>query len=86
MMHTRIPGWKRKGNKIEKIFIFESFLKALDFVNKVGALAEGAGHHPDIHIFDYKNVKLTLTTHELEMVTEKDFVLAEKVNELQPQG
>ena len=78
-----MDNWTEKDNKLERGFEFSDFKSALDFVNKVGALAEGANHHPDILMHDYKKVLITLTTHsEGSMVTEKDRELASSINEI----
>lgn len=61
---------------------FEDFQAALDFVNQVGELAEQENHHPDIHITDYKNVKVVLTTHAIGGLSENDFILAAKIDQL----
>jgi 4a-hydroxytetrahydrobiopterin dehydratase len=61
-------------------FRFENFKQALDFVNKVGKTAEKEGHHPDIYIYDWKKVRLTLTTHAIGGLSINDFVLASKID------
>lgn len=68
-------------NKITKEFHFKDFKEAMSFVNKVANIAEEEGHHPDIYIF-YSLVRLTLWTHAAGGLTENDFILAAKVNEL----
>jgi 4a-hydroxytetrahydrobiopterin dehydratase len=76
-------SWKEENNKLVREFEFENFKEALDFVNKVGALAEGANHHPDILLHDYKKVLVSLSTHsEGSIVTEKDRELASSINEI----
>jgi 4a-hydroxytetrahydrobiopterin dehydratase len=70
-----LPGWKIEEGMLVKTFKFKDFLSALHFVNRVGELAEGAGHHPDIDI-RYNRVRLSLTTHDAGGLTEKDFNLA----------
>ncbi len=77
-------GWSLKDNTIEKEFTFKNFKEALDFVNKVGELAESVNHHPDIFLHNWRNVTLSLTTHNAGHLTEKDTILAEKVNVLNP--
>lgn len=74
--------WKEKENTIYREFIFTSFHDALVFVNKIGVLAEEIQHHPDILLYDYKHVRVTLTTHDAEMVTDKDRALAQKIDEI----
>jgi 4a-hydroxytetrahydrobiopterin dehydratase len=71
----KLPGWKIDGEMLVKAFQFKDFLSALQFVNRVGELAEAAGHHPDIDI-RYNRVRLGLTTHDAGGLTGKDFDLA----------
>jgi len=66
---------------LEKTFTFENFGEALAFVNRVGALAEQADHHPDITIHDYKQVSIKLITHDQGKVTHKDHSLAKEIDE-----
>jgi len=66
---------------LEKRFIFRNFREALDFTNQVGELAEAEGHHPDIHLA-WGKVVLTVWTHTIDGLTESDFILAAKVEEL----
>jgi len=75
------PGWRilPDGLKIEREFNFKDFKTAMAFVNKVAALAESEGHHPDIHVF-YNHVHLELSTHAIGGLSENDFILAAKVN------
>lgn len=68
--------------KIKKVYEFNNFSEALSFTNKVGKLAEEANHHPDILIHNYKKVSVFLTTHEVNALTEKDFKLARRIDEL----
>ena len=78
-----LPGdWKLKDNKqIERSFEFPDFQKALDFTNSIGRLAEEQGHHPDIFL-TYGEVRIQLSTHSAGGLTENDFILAAKINEL----
>jgi 4a-hydroxytetrahydrobiopterin dehydratase len=71
----RTPGWERAGAEIRRTYRFRDFREALAFVNRVGDLAERAGHHPDIDI-RYNVVTLALTTHDAGGLTAKDFELA----------
>ena len=74
----RTPGWERAGGQIRRTYRFRDFREALAFVNRVGGLAEAAGHHPDIDI-RYNAVTLTLTTHDAGGLTPKDFDLARAI-------
>ena len=73
--------WNLNGNSIEKTFKFKNFLESINFVNKVAAIAEKENHHPDIEI-NYNKVTVSLSTHDEGGVTEKDFILAEKIEDL----
>jgi 4a-hydroxytetrahydrobiopterin dehydratase len=70
-----LPGWTIEEQMLVKTFQFKDFRTALHFVNRVGDVAEEAGHHPDIDIL-YNRVRLSLTTHNAGGLTEKDFDLA----------
>jgi 4a-hydroxytetrahydrobiopterin dehydratase len=75
-------GWKvASEHHLEKEYKFKNFREALDFTNKVGELAERIQHHPDIYLA-WGEVKLTLWTHKIDGLTERDFVFAAKVNQL----
>lgn len=75
-----VNGWNYENEKINKEFRFSNFKDALTFVNKVGNIAEEMNHHPDILIHSYNKVKLTVSTHDENGITDKDFKLASKVN------
>ena len=78
------PGWELADNILSRRFRFRDFREAMAFVNRVADLAEGEGHHPDIHI-SWNRVRLELTTHAIKGLSENDFIMAAKVNELAPQ-
>lgn len=73
--------WPRVGEYLQKKFTFDNFLDALAFVNRVGALAEAANHHPEIRLHDYKQVTINLITHSEGKVTSKDESLARQIDE-----
>ncbi len=76
-----LPNWQIVAGELVKTFQFKDFIGALGFVNRVGALAEEAGHHPDIDI-RYNQVRLSLITHDAGGLTEKDFDLAVRTDKL----
>jgi len=82
-MMDNIPGWElnEEGTVIKRAFTFKDFAEALAFANKVGALAEEEGHHPDM-LVAWGKVGLTLTTHAVNGLSENDFILAAKINAL----
>jgi 4a-hydroxytetrahydrobiopterin dehydratase len=70
-----VPDWQIESGELVRTFLFKDFRAALAFVNKVGDVAENAGHHPDIDI-RYNKVRLALVTHDAGGLTPKDFDLA----------
>jgi len=78
---ARLTNWTLTGKVIARTFRFVDFAGAMRFINRVAKLAEAANHHPDITI-RYNKVRLALTTHDEGGLTEKDFKLARKINEL----
>ncbi|NLX04557.1 MAG: 4a-hydroxytetrahydrobiopterin dehydratase [Phycisphaerae bacterium] len=78
-------GWQVVNeHHLEKDFKFADFRQALDFTNRVGELAEDQGHHPDIYL-SWGKVAITIWTHKIDGLTESDFVLAAKIDQL-PRG
>lgn len=72
-------GWKvTEGHHLEKLFTFKDFQQALDFTNKIGAVAEEMGHHPDIYL-TWGKVRVIIFTHKVNGLTKNDFVLAAKI-------
>lgn len=81
----QITGWELvEGKRIVKEFKFAKYLDGLAFAQKVAELAEREGHHPYIHIF-YKRVRIEIWTHKIDGLTESDFILAAKIDDLSPQ-
>ena len=79
---SQVDHWDVVNNHhIEKEFKFSDFKTALDFVNKVGAIAEEQGHHPDI-CFGWGKAEVTIWTHKIDGLTESDFILAAKIDRL----
>jgi len=77
----KIPGWKLNGKKIEREYVFRDFVEAMKFVNKVADLAESEGHHPDFQIH-WNKVLLELWTHSMGGLSENDFIVASKINNI----
>jgi 4a-hydroxytetrahydrobiopterin dehydratase len=74
-------GWTEVDGALQRAFELPSFVAALDFVNRVGALAEAEDHHPDIAI-SYRTVTIRWWTHTAGGVTDRDRDLAEKTSQL----
>ncbi len=82
MIAFHVKDWilSEDANHISKKFEFKNFAEALSFVNKVGAIAESEGHHPDINLMDYKFVSIDLSTHAIKGLSQNDFIVAAKIN------
>ena len=78
-----IPGWEilEEERKIKREFKFKDFRSAMAFANKVADLAEAEQHHPNFYIF-YNRVTLELWTHAIGGLSENDFILAAKINNI----
>lgn len=74
-------NWKVKEGKWVREYTFETFREAIAFIDSVAAVAERLSHHPEIWN-SYTSVRLTLFTHDANVVTEKDKELAEEVNKI----
>ena len=83
-MLRSIPGWKidPAGKKIIKKFQMKNFMAAVRLINEIAKVAEEENHHPDLHLTDYRGFKIELSTHALCGLSENDFILAAKINEL----
>ena len=79
---AQLNGWEVVlEHHLKKNYGFANFAEALKFVNRVGELAEEQGHHPDI-CFGWGKVEVTIWTHKIDGLTESDFILAAKIDEL----
>ena len=79
----QVPGWELNdtSDRLKRNITFDDFVASLDFVNKVGALAEEEGHHPDIS-FGWGYANIVLFTHKIQGLHENDFIMAAKINSL----
>jgi 4a-hydroxytetrahydrobiopterin dehydratase len=79
-LHKIVPHWNVvEEHHITREYKFPDFAQALEFVNRVGALAEEQGHHPDI-LLAWGKVGITLWTHKIDGLTESDFIMAAKID------
>ncbi len=77
------PKWKLEGGiKIAREFKFKDFDEAMRFINKVAEIAKEEDHHPDMLLYSWNRVKLTVYTHAIGGLSENDFIIAAKVNNL----
>ena len=82
----KVDGWDvSKDNKqnflLNKRFNFNDFIESQEFINKVGEISENEGHHPDIS-FGWGYAEIKITTHAIEGLSENDFILAAKIDQL----
>jgi 4a-hydroxytetrahydrobiopterin dehydratase len=80
----RVPGWTlaADGGRIRREWTAKNFMAAIDFFNRVAAVAEEEGHHPDLHLTGYRHVAVELWTHAIGGLSENDFILAAKIGQL----
>jgi 4a-hydroxytetrahydrobiopterin dehydratase len=81
-LQKQVDGWNVvEEHHITKTFNFPNFREALRFVNRVGELAEEQGHHPDLYLA-WGRVEVKTWTHKIDGLTESDFILAAKIDQL----
>ncbi|MES1260232.1 MAG: 4a-hydroxytetrahydrobiopterin dehydratase [Acidobacteriota bacterium] len=81
-MPEDLKGWEVvDGHHLHKVFKFPDFARALDFVNRIGAVAEEQGHHPDI-LLAWGKVEITLFTHTIDGISANDYKLAAAIDRL----
>jgi 4a-hydroxytetrahydrobiopterin dehydratase len=80
----KLQGWQltRGGERIRKEWTVKNFMAGMKFFNDVARLAEDDQHHPDLHLEGYRNVAIELWTHAIGGLSENDFILAAKIDEL----
>ncbi len=83
-MVRHVEGWvlTEDGKRIRRKWTARNFMAGVDFFTRVAALAEDEGHHPDLHLEGYRQVAIELTTHAIGGLSENDFILAAKINQL----
>ena len=82
---VRLPGWylTHDGQRIRKDWTVKHFMAGMEFFNRVAEVAEADGHHPDLHIEGYRNLSIALWTHAIGGLSENDFILAAKIDQLE---
>lgn len=77
-----VPGWTLEENQLRRTYIFENFVAAMMFLNKVADIAEAEGHHPDFRVYSWNRVDFTIWTHAIGGLSINDFILAAKIEKL----
>jgi 4a-hydroxytetrahydrobiopterin dehydratase len=77
-------GWQidESGKGIFRDFTMKNFMAAVNVINKIAEIAESEDHHPDIHLVGYRKLRIDLSTHAIGGLSENDFIVAAKINEL----
>jgi len=78
---TGMENWRAESDVLKKRFEFENFAQSLEFVNRVGAIAERLDHHPDIY-FGWGYAEINLTTHDRGGITDFDFAVAKEIEKI----
>ncbi len=80
----KLSGWQltNRGERIRKDWTVKHFTAGMDFLNAVAQLAEAEQHHPDVHLEGYRKVWIELWTHAIGGLSENDFILAAKIDQL----
>ena len=81
---SAVPQWKLTADsrRIRREWRVKDFVTALDFFRRIGEIAEAEDHHPDLHLTGYRNVAIELSTHAIGGLSENDFILAAKIDQL----
>ena len=81
-LKRQVPGWEVVNeHHLHRVYEFPDFQQALNFVNRVGEVAEQQGHHPNI-CFTWGKAEITVWTHKVDGLTESDFILAAKIEQV----
>jgi 4a-hydroxytetrahydrobiopterin dehydratase len=80
----QLPGWKltHNGKRIRKEWLVKDFMAGVEFFNRAAEVAEAEGHHPDLHLEGYRNLAVEIWTHAIGGLSQNDFVLAAKLDQL----
>lgn len=83
-----LPGWRltHDGKRIRKDWKIKNFMAGIEFFNRCALIAEEEGHHPDLHLEGYRSLSVELWTHAIGGLSENDFILAAKIDEIPLDG
>lgn len=79
-----LPGWSSSAGaaSISREYVMKDFSAAVELIRRIAEIAEAEDHHPDMHLTGYRKLKVELATHSIGGLSENDFILAAKINEL----
>jgi len=80
----KVANWKINDatTMISRDFLMKNFMAAIKFIQRIAEVAEAENHHPDIHLVGYRKLRVELSTHALGGLSENDFIVASKIDEL----
>ena len=81
---AKLPNWSQTGDKISRTVTCGNFDEALKLMNDIGDIANSFGHHPDMSVFNWKNVKIELYTFKCNGLTDDDMTLARLIDDYRP--
>jgi 4a-hydroxytetrahydrobiopterin dehydratase len=81
---ANLAGWRltHEGQRIRKDWVVKNFMTGIEFFDRVARVAEDEGHHPDLHLEGYRNAWIEIYTHAIGGLSENDFILAAKIDQL----
>lgn len=79
---AQVPKWRRDGDWIHRDVDCKDFMGCVDLIRDIADLAEDEGHHPDLHLTGYRNLRISLQTHAIGGLSDNDFILAAKVERI----
>jgi len=81
---AKLCGWRltHEGQRIRKDWTVKNFMAGMEFFSRIAEVAEADGHHPDLHLEGYRNLSIELWTHAIGGLSENDFILAAKIDQL----
>ena len=81
---AHLNGWRMNDNasRLRKDWTMKNFMAGIEFFQRVADLAEREGHHPDLHLEGYRNLRIELSTHAIGGLSQNDFILAAKIDRL----
>ena len=83
VMLKEVRGWELvDGKAIRKTVKCKDFLDAVDLIQRIAPIAEAEDHHPDVHLTGYRKLTIELSTHSIGGLSENDFILAAKIDQL----
>lgn len=80
----QIPNWQlaENGKSISRQFVMKDFVSAVELIGQIARIAEEDDHHPDLHLTGYRNLRIELATHSIGGLSQNDFILAAKIDQL----